>query len=633
MKSDLESSPALYVTELFHERKLKEEKFRSIMDKCYDYTNNWTDDELGQWSTELRKALGPDKPALSFNEIRRFVNRVAGTIAGSKLDEKAYPRDDESDWMIADILTDLLKQVRDENSADELYTQVFRDAYIASRGFLRVEWSNEVDPFGSIVYRHVDPRRVFIIGSGSRLDLLDRRGLLEVIPMEWDEIVSRWPKMKGQLEGLKKQVTDSDSFASGSDYKLPVELKDTVYEVDEDCYNVLRYQCFKWVDVKFIRSGKDITPAPLDEKELQAVVELARDNGLSVEVVQLKQRRVHVYYVVGDVELESKPSPYKHNRWDLVPCIAYNDGGRITGVVQDLLDPQDEKNKRRSQIINILIAANSGSYFVKEGSLADPEKAQGQLGKARQMIMVQGDLNNAIRPADMNLTAIPAIIGQELQSTADMKEVSGIGDASLGIVPEGVTSGRGIQSLQGPTETIIAELFQHFVFFRKQVAYLTISLIQQFYTEERRVRILGDYQKDFQPQNEQIAMQIQQGLMSFEDGMKTVAINKRMLDQKLNDVTVGRYDVVIDLQAFAPTMRQAQFFQLQGMKAQGAPVKWSTILRTWDGRGKMDALRDAQEAEAMMGQQGVLPQLAPAPQGATPPLPDDLGRNLMGTQV
>ena len=117
--------------------------------------------------------------------------------------------------------------------------------------------------------------------------------------------------------------------------------------------------------------------------------------------------------------------------------------------------------------------------------------------------------------------------------------------------------------------------------------------------------------------------------------MKTIAINQKVLDEKLNDVTVGRYDVVIDMQAWHPSMRQAQFFQLLNMKAQGFPIKASTILKVYDGKGKTDALRDALEAEAMIAQTGMLPQMAPGGgENATPQaLPEDLGRNLMGAQM
>lgn len=636
MINDLEEQPALTLSSMFHDRRLKEEKVRKVWDKCYGYVNNWMDDELGQWEASIRKAIGPDKPALSFNEIRRLVNRVAGAIVGSKLDEKCYPRDDDSDWMIAEILTDLAKQVRDENNSEQLFGQCFRDAYIASRGFLRVEWSNEDDPFGSIIHRHIDPRRMFIIGSGSRLDLLDRQGLLEVIPMTADDIKNRWPEKFKDFDALKQQVELADSTATGNDYKLPVELQDTVFNKDDAKYNVLRYQYFKWVDVTFIRSGKDMTEVDLSKKELDATVGMAQMQGVPAEVIKLKKRKVRVCTAVGDVVLEEKWSEYKHNRFDTVACIAYIDGGVITGVVQDLLEPQDEKNKRRSQIIDILAAAASGSYFVKDGAFADIAVAAKQLGKVKQLIPIQGagDIGSNISPVLQNLTAIPAIIDMELKSEQDMKDISGLQDASLGQVPEGVKSGRGIQSLQGPTETIIAELFDHWIFFRKQVAQLTISLIQQFYTEERRVRVLGEYQKDYIPQQEEIAQQIQLGLMTFEDGMKTIAINQKVLDEKLNDVTVGRYDVVIDMQAWHPSMRQAQFFQLLNMKAQGFPIKASTILKVYDGKGKTDALRDALEAEAMIAQTGMLPQMAPGGgENATPALPEDLGRNLMGAQM
>lgn len=631
MKYNFKDNYARAIDQLYSDVRLKEEKDRAVRQRCYEYLNNWVDGEHGQWTSDLRQQLGADKPALSFNEIRRLVNRVRGSIP--ELDEKCYPVDDEGDWILAEIFTDLLKHARNVNDAEILFKQAFSDAYIGSQGYVRVGWSNAKDIFGEVEYTYVDPRLVYLVGTGVRLDLYDRAGILELIPMDMDEIKSRWPDKANLLDDLKPRDKEMGT-ASNLDYALPtVEDWTTVYDEDIEKFLVKKLQRFEWVDATIIRAGGKTVPTKLKGGELDAALEMMKSQGLEPQKTTLKRKRVHCYYAIGGIELEEHESPYEHGMFDLVPMIAYMDGGRITGIVQDLLDPQDEKNKRRSQMINILNTSAAGSYLYKSGSIADPEKATKQLGKPRQLIEVQGNLNESVTPVRTDLTVIPSLVEMEMQSVQDMKDISGLHDAALGQVPAGVKSGRGIQQLQLPTETLINELIAHYVFFRKQVARLTISIIQQYYTEERRIRVLGDYHAKYQPEDQQVQTMMQQGLIRYEDGAKLLTVNRQMLEGKLNDVSVGRYDVVIDTTSGNPTMRRAQFFDILNAKSQGAPIKWSTAMKYSDIRGKAEVVRDIQEAESFMaGVGGAPPQLSPGPQNATPPTAHDLLGNVAGGQ-
>jgi hypothetical protein len=81
-------------------------------------------------------------------------------------------------------------------------------------------------------------------------------------------------------------------------------------------------------------------------------------------------------------------------------------------------------------------------------------------------------------------------------------------------------------------------------------------------------------------------------------------------------------------------MRRAEYFDKLNMKSLGAPIKWSTILKTYDGRGKVDMLSDSVEAEQMMQMMGMMAQLAPQDKSATPnkPVETDIMGNVAGAQ-
>ena len=101
---------ALNILDKYRRVKLNEEKERQVWLRCYQYVNNWVDNELGQWKKETKQRMG-DNPTLSIPLVRKFVNRIAGAQVSAKIDEKAYPRDDYGDAIIAEILTDLKSYV------------------------------------------------------------------------------------------------------------------------------------------------------------------------------------------------------------------------------------------------------------------------------------------------------------------------------------------------------------------------------------------------------------------------------------------------------------------------------------------------------------------------------------------
>jgi len=590
----------------------EESEEREVGNRCYAYVNNWVDGKLGQWTSTRRSTMG-SRPMLSLNEIRKFANRICGAQRGAKVEEKVLPRDDESDPLIADILTDLVKYNYDRNKAEKIVIpKSFRDMVIW-RGYAKVEWSDEKDPLGDIVIKAIDPRRVYIWGKGESYDLSDRKGIIETLLMDKEEVKAKWPKHKREIEDLigNRDEDLNVQRSAGDDYSDFATVED-FYDEDNDKCIILRTQKYEYIDVKFLK---------LPNGELEEIK--AKDIPKELPTITKKAKKVHIYYTLGDIELESKQSENKHNRFDIVGFFAYTDGGRITSPTQDLLDPQDEKNKRRSQIIHILNSSPRNNYFAAAGAFTDIKDAENRMGGINQIILVNGtDIRDKVVPIESNLSAVPAIIGQEQQATQDMKEISGLGDASLGQVPEGVKSGRGIQALQQPTETIIAEIFDNYLTSRQLVAELVLSLIQQYYTNYKRVRILGDYTNKFLSSGDkqlydQIKSQVQMAMpmaeegeiiaktneiIAFQPGTKLLAINIQVMDKRLNDVSVGQYDVVFDHVSQSATTRRAQYYDLLNLVSLGIPVPPKRIIEASDLRNKQELINDideAQKAQAM----------------------------------
>jgi len=606
----------LKVLKWYRDTKLAEETEREVWLRCYNYINNWVDGQLGQWTSDSRSVLkAQQRPVISFNHVRKFVNRLCGAQRQAKADEKAYPRDDQADYMVADIFTDLLKFVSQNNNLESERAKIFRDMVAIGRGFERAEWSDELDDLGEIKACRINPFRVYLIGSHERYDLMDRDAIIEELPMTKEAIISRWEKAKDgsdteeELESLMKEGEDGEVIPSGGDdYEwkggVPADL---VFDKDLKKFTVLRTQRVAWKDALFIENPEtgerklaEANGVPLKKKEAKLAADtMYVTTGTKFKVITKKVRYIELTYSIGHILLQEEDSGWK--TWDITGYFCYTDNGKITGIVQDLLDPQDEKNKRHAQIMHILGTASKNNHFVKKGAIDDLDSAETRIGSVGKLIEVNGNPKDVMTPIISDLSAVPAIINQDLQSTQEMKEISGLGDASLGQVPEGVKSGRGIQALQGPSETIVSELFDNFFFSRKLASQKIIYLMQRYYTQERRFRILGDYSPRFVPP--ELQLQVAAGLIELQEGQKLIMVNKQMGEQKLNDITVGKYDVVIDQISQNPTTRRAQYFDLINMKGMGAPVSWRRIINASDVRDKQGIIADIPQEEMRMALQ------------------------------
>jgi hypothetical protein len=636
---------ATEILKAYKKIKLEENEEREIGRKCFAYANNWVDGHYGQWSNVLRQQMG-SRPMLSINMIKKFLNRISGALRAAKVDEKVLPRDDQSDPLIADILTDLTKFVYDRNRCNEtVFPRAGRDMIIW-RGYVKVEWSDEFDPLGDICVTSLNPKRIFVQGGGDRYDLLDRKRIIEVLPMDKEDVIAKWPAMEEKIDSLIGNKEHSEPIQGSEDYGVSGE---DYYDEFEDKCLVLRTQEYERVEVKFVK----LPDGTLEEVKSEDVPK-------ELPTVSKKMRRVHIYYSLGNVPLEDYLSKAKHNRFDIVRFAAYNDDGKVTSPVQDLLDMQDEKNKRRSQVIHILNSSPRNNYFVSKGAFDDPTAAEKQMGGINQLIVVNKPVNEVIKPIEGNLTAVPAIINMEQESTMDMKESSGLGDASLGNVPQGVTSGRGISALQAPTETIISEIFENYLTSRLLVAELILSLIQQYYTSYKRVRVLGDYTGKFlssgdQQLRDQIKQQVSLAMpgaseeqvdiktnevLAFQPGTKLLAINIQVGEKKLNDISVGKYDVVFEHVSQSPTTRRAMYYDLLNLVSMGIPVPPKRLIEASDMRNKQEIINEIDQAQQAQAQAAAIEQamgMGQQQQGsqkkATPAAQHDQMFNGAGTQM
>jgi hypothetical protein len=162
---------------------------------------------------------------------------------------------------------------------------------------------------------------------------------------------------------------------------------------------------------------------------------------------------------------------------------------------------------------------------------------------------VRDEAENLLPPPQrLTPQAIPAAsVNAAMAASEDLKAVAGMFDPALG-APGQETSGRMVQARQGQSDMSNYHFYDNLTRAIRHTGVILLDLIPHYYDTQRVIRILGI------------------------DGVpQTTTINEKVRDQfgavqqVLNDVTVGTYDVVMDTGPGYQTKRQENSEMLLGL--------------------------------------------------------------------
>lgn len=401
---------------------------------------------------EIRALKKRGQPPIVLNRIKRKVNFLRGVEMTQRVDPKAFPRNAPNDEEAATAATDALRYVSDNNNLDNIRSRVFENLLIEGMGGAEISVEEEspaprvISSFEpskmEIKIRYLPWDRLFRDPHSSRPDMSDARYFGYMVWMDFDEAVLMWPDGKDKLEAtLNTSLTDT--FDDRPKHRI-------------------------WSD-KF-------------RKRVRIVKINARFGG-----------KWHIFtYTYGGI-LEGGVSPYEDEFGEPMPDIvlasAYIDRENARyGEVRELIDPQDEINKRRSKALHLL---NQRQVIAEEGAVDDPNKARAELAKPDGYVKVnQGALQNGrFEIAQNNDLAL----GQFQLLQHAMQEMDGMGpNASMTGKSDSTESGRAIQAQQQGGFIELTPLMDNLKDWDIRVYRMVWNRVQQFWTDERWVRVTDD---------------------------------------------------------------------------------------------------------------------------------------------
>lgn len=509
-----------------------------------------------QWDEDVKAALEAiGKPWLEENIIFPTVNTVLGYQTQSRMDIAYKPRE-AADQETSDILSKLTMFIVDQNRFPWLESQVFGDGLIQQRGYFDIRMDFDENVNGDISITSLDPLDVIPDPDAKSYDPSDWQ---DVIVTKWvplDDIkllygLGVWRRVAKMIEnstgpdfGVQELGEERNKFAklgSGSSFYKSEDGMDHVRILERQWYKLTSREFFYDLETG------DLIPVP-DGLTPQEAKKMARDS--DYEILKRTVRRVRWTVSTQDVILHDDWSPYEF--FTIVPFFPYFRRGRTTGMVDNLIKTQEMLNKTFSQILHVVNTTANSGWIVDENSLVNMEVEELEDRGADTGLVLEVKAGRE-RPTKIEPNQIPTGLKDLMTSGIDLiRMISGVSETFQGGKgPE--VSGTAIQSRVHQSAIQLATPIDNLFRTRNMIGERVLKLIQQFYTEERTFLIT----KEDTDKNETESV-----VINSEDEFGNI----------INDVTVGKYDIVIADVPTQITFQNAQFQQALDMRKFGVAV-------------------------------------------------------------
>jgi hypothetical protein len=216
------------------------------------------------------------------------------------------------------------------------------------------------------------------------------------------------------------------------------------------------------------------------------------------------------------------------------------------GIVRDLRDPQREKNKRRSQQLEILNNYVWPRRRYEKGAIENEEEVLYSKDPNVPIIMAPDQFDKYM--LEYGTGSHPQLEGLDDRNVQDIRLISGIPTEVLGIQETSRESGRTVALRQQQGVAQLVPFQDNMRITRKMVAKQVIKLISQLYTEQRIIRYMSDTNK---PQFAEVNQRIYNNMGAIAEIKRNIAVDK--------------YDVVISETPSSPTNRMMEYQELMAL--------------------------------------------------------------------
>jgi hypothetical protein len=280
------------------------------------------------------------------------------------------------------------------------------------------------------------------------------------------------------------------------------------------------------------------------------------------KVITRQAKKPYWYEMVYWQILDSGPSPFQDRNYPFVPYISRrfaDDPESIMGIVRNLHDPQDEYNKRYSNLLAHLNSSSHSGWLNRKSGGANKLELELMGSKPGVVVEYATVPPQQIHPVEMSQGHFAMLQTSE----RNILRTSSINAEMIGMTTQQTVSGRAIKARQAGGATALKARFRSFEEAQLDLARMVFSRIQQFYPPEKIKRIIGVAELS-SPLGAA-------GQPVFTDPVSGMPVPDDVILQYLKKVTNIDFDITFASQPYTPTEREAQFqtaLQIAGLVTQ-----------------------------------------------------------------
>lgn len=498
-----------------------------------------------QWQQDHAAELEDRGQApLTYNRLQLTVDFLVGMQVKTRLDWLILPRREDDDDQ-AQIKTQCFKYVMDVNLAEYKQTEVVRDCVKGGVGYIEI--GAETDPTKETIYIRWESWRNVWIDSRSKSPDYNEDARY-IIRDKWiDSDIARqmwWGRRDVILRGTMRSVYDQ-AFEENIELDEENDFSDAYRYVQTASWNsvenrrprVLISECWYKVPkrMQYLQGGA-LHGQPYDPKS--EVHKLAVFADHSRVITTMTQCMRYAFWCAAGL-LQEGESPYKHGMFPIQPLFfrRRNRDNLPYGQIRGVRDAQEDLNQRRSRA---LWRSSTRRLEYEADTFEDEDEVITQIARPDARIKVKaGKLGSYKITTDAELSEIDISL---MKLDAEHIEYgSGVTNEALGRETNAV-SGTAIGKRQDQTNITSAPFFSYFNLWFKNQGSMILSLMEQFWTEEKIVRVTDESQKpQFLTVNKQ----------TFNDTTGVWEME--------NDVTRDAADFIVASQDYKDSIREALF--------------------------------------------------------------------------
>lgn len=551
-----------------------------------------------QWPDDLyNKRKIAKRPSLTINHTRTFRMRVVNNMRQERPRIKVHPVAD-ADVDKANLVAGLIRHIETRSNAGVAYDTAGASAVDIGWGYARVK-SEFIDPksfdqelcivpIRNTFTVYMDPASVMPAGEDA----------------EWVIITEKMKRTEFKRQYPDEELTEFVRTGVG-DFQSMWETKTEIRLAE-----YYRITCRNDMLVQF-SDGSAEYASDLKKPETQALI-------AKLGITETQSRRSFKKYVewfkvngtkiIDRRAVDDKPLP---DEWiPVVRCegnvLDINGEVRRKGMIEDLMDPARMFNYWRTSETEQLALSSKAPWVGPAGFMAGhPEWADANQtpysALEYEVVTLEqpdGSFVPVGKPERQQAIEVPAGFVQAAQSAQqDLMSVAGMPHDPGKDTPGAVVSGVALQRRQSLSDIGHYQYYDNQTRFIAQIGRILVQLIPHYYSGPRMQRIIG------------------------EDGVPTMeAINTPQqspqdptISQVKNDLTVGKFDVVMDTGPGYDTKRQEGAESMIAMLAtplgeEIAKVGGDIVMRSMDWTGA-DALADRLMPKTPDAMQKVMDQL------------------------